>query len=242
MREIRLYTDQTLQAGARLCLDKEATRHAVQVLRLQAGHPLTLFNGDGWNYTATLQNTAKQAEVLITGKQENPLESPLEVTLVQGVSRSERMDFTLQKAVELGVTGIVPVFTERSVLNLNGARLEKKIRHWRAVISSACEQSGRSRLPTLGEAVSLRDYLATNAPAGKACVLLPGAAGTFAGIDNPNNRFTLLIGPEGGLSEAETDAAQAAGFTGVSMGPRILRTETAGIAALSILQARFGDF
>lgn len=242
MREIRLYTDQALQPGQRLQLDKEATRHAVQVLRLQPGHPLTLFNGDGFNYRARLESTTKQADVQVVERCENASESPIRVRLIQGISRSERMDFTLQKAVELGVTEIVPVFTRRSVLNLSGPRLEKKTQHWRSVVTSACEQSGRSHVPQVWSPLPLNHYLLENIASGCACVLVPGATQTLATLTPQATHFSLLIGPEGGLDGDEISAALEASFTGVSMGPRILRTETAGIAALAVLQARFGDF
>ena len=242
MREIRLYTDQPLQPGQTIRLDKDASRHAVQVLRLQAGHPLTLFNGDGFNYSATLTTATKQADVSIVERHENPLESPLRIRLLQGVSRSERMDFTLQKAVELGVMEIIPLFTRRSVLNLSGSRLEKKTQHWQSVVSSAAEQSGRSRVPSVHAPFALTTYLSEFQADHCACVLVPGATQSLADLQTTASEFSLLIGPEGGLDEEEIDSATQAGFTGVSMGPRILRTETAGIAALSILQARFGDF
>ena len=242
MREIRLYTDQPLRPGETIRLDKDATRHAVQVLRLQVGHPLTLFNGDGFDYSATLKTAAKQADVSVVERHENSRESPLRVRLLQGASRSERMDFTLQKAVELGVTEIIPLFTRRSVLNPSGPRLEKKTQHWQSVVSSAAEQSGRSRVPSVHTPLPLSSYLSEFQADHCACVLVPGATQSLADLQTTASEFSLLIGPEGGLDEEEIDSATQAGFTGVSMGPRILRTETAGIAALSILQARFGDF
>ncbi len=168
-------------------------------------------------------------------------ESPLRITLVQAVSRGERMDWTLQKATELGVRTIVPVLSARSVVRLDDRQAEKKLRHWQAIVAGACEQSGRSVVPEIRQPQELSRYLASSAREGQRFVLSPAGPASLAGLASVGARVELLIGPEGGLDDAELDHAAAAGYAPVRLGPRVLRTETAGIVALTVLQATWGD-
>jgi len=222
-------------------LSDSAAHHLLRVLRLQPGAPLILFDGGGEQYHAVLAEAGrKQASATLSAAAEGvAVESPLAVTLAQGVSKGERMDYAIQKAVELGVTRIVPVLCERTVVNLKGERGEKKLAHWRGVIVGAAEQCGRSRLPELAAAVRLEAWLATP-PTGSGLVLDPSATQGLTGLERAD-AATLLIGPEGGLSEAEIANALRAGYAGIRLGPRVLRTETAAVAALSALQVLWGD-
>jgi 16S rRNA (uracil1498-N3)-methyltransferase len=168
-------------------------------------------------------------------------ESALHLRLVQGISRGERMDYTLQKAVELGVSDIVPVTTERTVLRLAGERAARRLAHWRGVVLAACEQSGRTRVPPVAEPCDLAEYLARHEAAGTGLLLDPGAPQALAKLQDLHGPVSVLIGPEGGLSASERQIAQASGYRPVRMGPRVLRTETAAVVALSLLQALAGD-
>ena len=171
---------------------------------------------------------------------EKDLESPLTTRLVQGISRGERMDYTLQKAVELGVTEIVPVITERTVVRLDSGKTDKRLARWRAIVISACEQSGRTAIPVVARPLRLDKWFATPLT-GTGVLLDPRSDIALAGISIANRSLTVLIGPEGGLSELERASAYRQGYVGASLGPRILRTETAAVAALAILQGTFGD-
>lgn len=241
MRISRLYIDSPLKTGADVQLDAEQLNYVSRVLRLKAGYELTVFNGKGGEFSATVKELHKKAGVLAIGEfHDINKESPLDITLVQGISRGERMDYTLQKAVELGVTRIAPVFTERTVVNLEGERLNSRLHHWQGVIRSACEQSGRNTPPALLNAVTLDDWLNTDQAEYK-MMLHAGSGKSLKDIDYKQGSISLLVGPEGGLAEHECDKALAQGFTGIRMGPRILRTETAGLAALASLQVLYGD-
>lgn len=238
----RFFADIPLASGVCVDLPDSAFRHAVQVLRLREADPLTLFNGDGQDYLARLSNVTKraaQAEILESIPCSN--ESKLGLTLVQGVSKGERMDWAIQKAVELGVGRIAPVITERCNVKLDAERWDKKLDHWRGVIISACEQSGRARIPGLDGVMPLRDWLSRPRQA-LALVLDPGAERTLRDRSGPPTSAELLIGPEGGLSDNEVMLAGQAGFDRLRLGPRVLRTETAALAAIAVLQARYGDF
>lgn len=240
MRIPRIYHPEPLRPATRVRLTESAARHIARVLRLGTGAPLTLFDGLGGEYPATIASLDKRSvEVELGGHQPVEHESPLRVTLAQAVSRGDRMDFTLQKAVELGVSRIVPLTTERSVVNLKGERQEKKMRHWQGVIISACEQCGRNTLPELLPMQDLDTWL-TQASHDTRVMLDHRARQSIASLP-PTDRLILLIGPEGGLSEAERERAQAGGYQGLQLGPRILRTETAALTALAALQSRFGD-
>lgn len=244
MRRPRVYLPLPLTRGALVELDAGATRHITRVLRLKAGTEVLLFNGTGGEWRAVLEQSEKgRLQARVETHDPREAESPLAVVLAQGVSRGERMDYTLQKAVELGVTRIVPLFTERSVVDLKGERLERRQQHWRAVAESACEQCGRNRVPTVDVLRTLTEWLSDGDAAGLKLVLDPDAAQSLPrGVASPPDQVTLLIGAEGGLSRTEMDLARRAGFIPCRLGPRILRTETAAVAALAALQTLWGDF
>ena len=211
-------------------------------MKLRAGNPLVLFNGDGSDYAAeivTIGNTA--AELVINTRLPAAAESPLRITLVQAVSRGERMDYCLQKATELGVATIQTLLTERVEVRLDEKRLAKRMAHWRGVITSACEQSGRARLPHLFPPIPLREWQRSYSSAVR-LVLEPGTDLSLTSRTFNAMAVELLIGPEGGLSEAELQELDIAGVIKVCLGPRVLRTETAGPAAIAVLQAMAGDF
>jgi 16S rRNA (uracil1498-N3)-methyltransferase len=241
VRLTRVYVDAPLTPGERVALAGSAATHITRVLRLGARDPLTLFNGQGGEYAARIAEARGGRLTVVVGEaQPIERESALGLTLAQGVSRGERMDLVVQKATELGVGGIAPLFTERSVVRLSGPQAARKLEHWRAIAVSACEQSGRNRLPQVSAPVPLADFL--QAPvSGTRLLLSPGGAVRIQDLPRPVAAVTVLIGPEGGLTEAERAAAVAAGFTPVRLGPRVLRTETAALAALSVLQSAFGD-
>lgn len=241
MRISRLYIDSPLKTGIQVSLDAEQLNYVSRVLRLKAGYELIVFNGNGGEFFATISELHKKAGTIVVGKfRDIDLESPLDITLVQGISRGERMDYTLQKAVELGVNRITPVFTERTVVNLEGARLASRMHHWQGIIRSACEQCGRNIIPDLSRAVSLTEHLNIDSAEHK-LMLHANTDKTFTHLDYQQGAISLLIGPEGGLSDIERNKAVNKGFQTITMGPRILRTETAGIAALASLQVLFGD-
>ncbi|WP_006788113.1 16S rRNA (uracil(1498)-N(3))-methyltransferase [Thiorhodospira sibirica] len=243
MRIPRLYLDCALQVGEILTLPEMAHRHAVQVLRLKPGAELCVFNGQGGQYNAhLLEVTRRQSQVRILGF--TPLDTlpRLPITLAQGIAKGERMDYALQKAVELGVSAVQPLFTQRTVQLDDPKRLNNRLHHWRGVIISACEQCGRVELPTLYPPQRLDQWLDAAPLANDlGIVLSPQAEHSLAQLAYTPNAVTVLIGPEGGLEERELRHAQAKGFHAVRLGPRILRTETAALAALSLIQARFGD-
>ncbi len=242
MRVIRAHVDRPLAVGATVDLPDDAAAHLVRVLRLREGDACVLFNGDGFDHDARLLRADKRgatAEIVATRAVER--ESSLRIVLVQGIARGEKMDWILQKATELGVTGFVPVSSERSEVRLDPERGAKRHAHWRSVVVSACEQSGRARVPAVAAPQSLAAALA-HLPDGAARWLLdPDAQAGIASMPAPTGDVVLAIGPEGGWSPNDRAALTAAGFGGLRLGPRILRTETAGIAAVSALQARFGD-
>jgi 16S rRNA (uracil1498-N3)-methyltransferase len=243
MRTIRIHVELPLAVGLELGLPAQAGEHVARVLRLTAGSPITLFNGDGVDYPAVIQAVGKRdVTVRVEAAQPVDNESPLPLTLAQGVARGEKMDLIVQKATELGVARIVPLLTERSEVKLDPARAEKRLAHWQAVVASACEQSGRARLPTVLPAVPLEHWLRELPQDGALrLALLPEGTRRASEL-----RFTpagglLVVGPEGGLGNRDTAALTEAGFEGLRLGPRILRTETAGLAALAALQALHGD-
>jgi len=238
----RIYQEQALSNGAVVTLDDNGANHVARVLRLKVGAPLILFNGDGNEYDAVVHAIGKRTvDVVLTSARQRDVESPLHITLAQGISKGERMDHVVQKAVELGVTRIVPLLTEHCAVNLSGERLYKRLRHWQAIAISACEQCGRNRLPQIESPLELKQWLAQEQE-GLRLVLDPLAVTTMAQIAAPRGKATLLIGPEGGLSEGEIRSAQDCGYHGVRLGPRVLRTETAALAAVSVVQSLWGDF
>lgn len=232
----RFYCPQPLVNGSTIELP-EAVAHHLHVVRLQPGAALTLFNGDGGQYRATLVETGKRrATAVIDGHEAHEAEAPYAVTLAQGLPEGSKMDWIIEKAVELGVAAIQPLAAARSVVRLSGERLDKRQAHWHGVIVAASEQCGRNRLAQLLPMADVQPWLA--ASAGTTRILLsPRATGSLAGWARANapQAVTLLIGPEGGLTPQEEDAAVAAGALSLSMGPRVLRTETAGLAALAVL-------
>lgn len=242
MRVPRLHLAQPLAPGAEVTLDAGTARHVTRVLRLRAGAELTLFNGDGHEYRARLvadDARSARAQVLAdTGAP--PTESPLHITLAQGIARGERMDYIVQKAVELGVRDIVPLLTERSVVRLQGARARSRRAHWQRVAIGACEQCGRVCVPEIAPPQTPASWLEATPP-GTRWLLDPLAPAGCAPGDAAPEHVLLLIGPEGGLSRAEREQAHAAGFRPVRLGPRVLRTETATVAALTALQLMWGD-
>lgn len=243
MRLTRVFVDEPLDGVAEVTLRGAVARHVGTVLRLQAGDSLCVFDGRGGEYSATVREVRKASVRVALGAftAEGP-PPPLEIVLWQGISRRERMDFTVQKATELGVALIVPVITRRCVVRPEGERAARRLRHWQALVASAAEQCGRTRLPRVLEPAPLREHLATPPGDGLRVLLDPGAPAALAALGRaPVERLTVLAGPEGGLDVAELEAAMGAGFRAVSLGPRVLRTETAAIVALSISQSLWGD-
>jgi 16S rRNA (uracil1498-N3)-methyltransferase len=241
MRLTRSFVALPLRAGETIALPEDAAAHLVRVLRLQAGDACVLFNGDGFDRDARIVSVGKRevlAEIVAIRRVDN--ESPLAITLLQGIARGEKMDLILQKATELGVTCILPASSERSEVKLDAQRADKRVAHWREVVVSACEQSGRARVPEvaapqpLAQAAALRE--------GRGFILDPFAQQGLAALQGGAlGACTLAIGPEGGWSPRDREQLAAAGFEGLRLGPRILRTETAGIAAIAALQAMAGD-
>ncbi len=243
MRTTRLYVDLPLAVSAELALPPQAGEHATRVLRLSVGDPLVLFNGDGCNYQASVCAIGKRDVVVqVTSRQLLHNESPLSLFLAQGIARGDKMDLIVQKATELGVAGIVPLLTERSEVKLDPTRAQKRLSHWRAVAASACEQCGRARVPEIWPATTLSAWLASLSDDGSLrLALLPDATLACRELRFTMAGGTLVVGPEGGLGERDVAALHDAGFAGLRLGPRVLRTETAGMAALASLQALHGD-
>lgn len=236
----RIHVPSPLAVGAEVPLGSAAAGHLHRVLRMSAGAQVVLFDGRGGEYPARLTALDRQggsAEVLAHRAVDR--ESPLRVTLGQGISRGERMDQVIQKSVELGVGAVQPLFTERCVVQLKGARLERRLEHWRSIAVGACEQCGRNVLPMIEPPLALRDWLAI-ASETPGLLLDPTAVGGLADMA-PAAAVRLLIGPEGGLSAQEIDACLQAGFRGIRLGERVMRTETAPLAALAALQTLWGD-
>jgi 16S rRNA (uracil1498-N3)-methyltransferase len=237
---IRIYQATPLTLGE-LLLDEKASHHLARVLRANMGDEITLFNGEGGEYQALIRAFSKKhVTVELIQFIARDVESPAHLILAQGIARGEKMDFVIQKAVELGVSEIYPVITERCNVRLDKDREEKRLEHWRAVIISACEQSGRNRLPLLHAAISF-DTLIETVQADMKFILLPDANQQLKSQHFAANKIALLIGPEGGLGAQEIARAQAADFHALNLGPRVLRTETAALTALAVLQFKFGD-
>ena len=234
----RLYVEAPLRPQESIELPEAAAHHAARVLRLRAGERVVLFDGRGGEYEASLVMPGGGRVVAEAGEH-RPVEreSPLAVTLVQAVSSGEKMDFTVQKAVELGVAAIHPVLSARSVVRLDGERGAKKLAHWRRIAIAACEQCGRNRIQQIVAPVALGRY---RAPAGARILLSPAGAGRLAAL--ARGPVVLAAGPEAGFEEAEEQLLERAGFAAVRLGPRVLRTETAALAALAALNALAGDF
>lgn len=244
MSLIRLFIDARLRTDALLRLDGDQARYVGRVLRLRPGDSLRVFNGDDGEFAAQLQKVTKSsAELLVEGTVDTVTESALKLHLVQGISRGERMDFVVQKATELGVKRITPVLTEYGVVKLDENRAAKRRDHWQAVAESACEQSGRIRPPLIDAPIALNTWFGMSPrETDTDLILRPGAATALTAIEAPATKVCLLIGPEGGFSGQEYDDAELAGFRAVSLGPRVLRTETAALAAVAVAQSLWGDF
>ena len=237
----RFYLPTALAPHTTLNLPDNIIRH-IHVLRLNAGDSITLFNGTGNDFAATLQTIGKRhAECHIHAQRQPENESPLAITLVQAISSGERMDFTLQKSVELGVRAIQPIISERCVVRLSGERADKRVQRWQDIVIAACEQSGRSIVPTVLPIVSFSDYLRQMPPELHLMMSLRRAT-TLRDIAPAPQTLRLMIGPEGGWTPAEEQAALAAGVQTITLGKRVLRTETASLAVLAAMQVLWGDF
>lgn len=239
----RLFIDSALRTGQKLTLDNEQANYLGRALRLRAGDSLTVFSAESGDFAASIETIAKSSATITVGDSIGAVtESPLKVHLVQGVSRGDRMDFVVQKATELGVKRISPVLTEYGVVKLGGERAKKRRDHWQKVAISACEQSGRVRPPLVDIPVPLKTWFAEKTGESDVdLVLKPGATTAMASLAAPATKVCLLIGPEGGFSDSEYDDAEFSGFLPVAVGPRILRTETAAIAAVAVAQSLWGD-
>jgi 16S rRNA (uracil1498-N3)-methyltransferase len=240
----RFYLDQALAPGARFSLPPGPARHAARALRLGVDDAITLFNGRGGEYAARIERIQKdEVAVSVTGFTDVERESRLRVTLAQGISSGERMDYTLQKAVELGVAAIQPIAARRSVVKLAGERADRRVSHWQGVVASACEQCGRNQVPPVATPLTLAGWLGQERPAGGRLLFLsPLAEARLADLPPPGAMDCLIAGPEGGFEADEIAALHAAGATPVRLGPRVLRTETAALAALAAMQTLWGDF
>ncbi len=238
----RFYLDQALAPGARFSLPPGPARHAARALRLAAGDAITLFDGRGGEYAARIERILRdEVAVSVGGFADVERESPLQIVLAQGISSGERMDYTLQKAVELGVAAIQPIAAQRSVVKLAGERIERRVAHWQGVVAAACEQCGRNRVPPVAAPLPLANWLA--APrSGRLLFLSPTAAARLADLPAPAATDCLVAGPEGGFESDEIAALEAVGAIPVRLGPRVLRTETAALAALAAMQTLWGDF
>lgn len=244
MANLRFYSNSPLAINATALLSENAATHATKALRLSEGDNVVLFNGDGFDYTCTLISVKKNVVIAqVHSAQKIDSESPLNITLLQGVSSGDRMDFTIQKAVELGVKQIQPINSQRSVVKLNAERAERRTKHWQNIAISACEQSGRAVVPKVLAPIALDKWLSQNPHGESVRILLnPIGAKRLAEISKPETEIQLLIGAEGGLSPAEITLAVSQGFQSIVLGPRILRTETAALTAISVMQGLWGDF
>jgi 16S rRNA (uracil1498-N3)-methyltransferase len=248
-RIVRLHHPAPLYAGACVRLDPEASHHAIRVLRLAPGDAVELFGtDDGLRWPATVtQADARAAEVQVGEPFESHTESPLILHLAQALPSGDKMDWVVEKAVELGVSTIQPLFSARTVLRLDGARADKRLEHWRRIATAACMQCGRDRIPTIAAPLELRTWLGRSHaqggcdPASARWMLSPRGERRLASLEAPKPSGWLLVGPEGGLDEAEEALAEQQGWQPLRLGPRVLRTETAALAALAALQALYGD-
>ncbi len=241
MRHIRIFQDIELAANQSITLDKAASNHLIKVLRLKDKQSFTLFNGLGGEFNAILEVSGKSAIAHIHEYLTPRTESQLNIHLLQGISKGDRMDIAIQKSVELGVNRITPVFCNRTVVNLKAERLDKKLNHWRAIAVSACEQCGRNIIPHIDSAIDFKTALQAGSSTLK-ILLDPLSNTSIHSISPKDNTLAILIGPEGGLSDEEIALATNSGFSGIQLGPRILRTETAALAAITTAQALWGDF
>lgn len=240
----RLYFRGNIAAHGECRLPPAAAHHVQHVLRLDPGATVTLFDGEGSERDAVIVRVGKAGVTVQVGVQRAvDRESPLRIVLAQGVSAGERMDYTIQKAVELGVAVIQPLVSSRSVVRLDAQRAAKRVAHWQAVAAAACEQCGRNCVPSVAPVMSFASWLGMfDARATRALLLAPRASLRVRDLQRPESGITLLAGPEGGLAPEEQQAAERAGFAPVRLGPRVLRTETAAVAAIAAMQTLWGDF
>ena len=243
MRVTRIFVEQKLISGKGVGLPEQAGLHLTRVLRLDPGAAITLFDGTGGEYQGTLERDGKNWWAKVGAHDPVERESPLAITLLQGVARGERMDLISQKATELGVVRILPVLAERSVVKIDERQRARKHEHWQAIAISACEQSGRNRVPEVTLPMALAEAISALPADSRRCLLaVDGAEPLASALNGAARSLALFIGPEGGLGDNEQKFARANGFDAYRIGPRILRTETAGLAALAALQALGGDF
>jgi 16S rRNA (uracil1498-N3)-methyltransferase len=244
MSNSRFYNTAQLVIGSTVALSDNAAAHATRVLRLQVGDTIKLFNGDGFDYVCELISIKKNDVIAMVNSNEAiHHESPLNITLLQGISSGDKMDYTIQKATELGVTSIQPISTERSVVKLSAERAERRLEHWQNVVISACEQCGRAKIPKVFAPKTLAHWLATNAQENTTRILLnPVGAKRLAELPKSSQDIQLLIGAEGGLTTTEIKTAIDQGFQSIILGPRILRTETAALTSIAAMQTLWGDF
>jgi 16S rRNA (uracil1498-N3)-methyltransferase len=239
----RLHCDTALVAGAELDLPQPVAHHAVRVLRLKSGDAVTLFNGQGGEFAARLARVDSRSVVALVGAwRDIERESPLHVTLVQGLASADRMDLVIQKAVELGAAAVQPVTTARSVARLDAERASKRRAHWQQIAIAACEQSGRNRVPAIGPLRDFAEWIRGSSRAPTAWLLDPDEGSPLGALPLPMSPIECLVGPEGGLDAHEGATARATGFVGVRAGPRVMRTETAGAAVLAAVNALWGDW
>ena len=242
MRTPRIFHDGIYAGGDKVQLTPDASHHIVNVLHMKPGQPIILFNGRGGYFDCVIQSVVKKQEVVVEVGQFYPDDkaSKLNLTLVQGISRGQRMDYTMQKAVELGVTGIVPVFCKFCNVKLAGDRQDKRLQHWRKLVINACEQCGLNRIPSIQPPLHLADWFKKQID-GLKIILHPASDCTLSHLRHPDQNIILLAGPEGGFSEEEVSLAVANGYHAVSFGPRTLRTETAALVAVTACQVLWGD-
>lgn len=242
----RIYFSGELRPGADCRLPAAQSHHIARVLRLVAGDALTLFNGDGLEYDAAVEHVANDAVIARIRDRRAATGDPLlDIVLGQALSSGERMDYTVQKAVELGVTAIHPLAARRSVVRLSGERGARRVAHWQSIAIAACEQCGRNRIPVIAPVIALDEWLArrdARHPAALRVLLSPRSETGLRDLPGPGGPIELLAGPEGGLTEDEEARARRNGFVPMRLGPRVLRTETAALAALAAMQALWGDF
>ncbi|MBS0431337.1 MAG: 16S rRNA (uracil(1498)-N(3))-methyltransferase [Proteobacteria bacterium] len=244
MRIPRIHVEPPLAPGVEIVLPQQAAAHVARVLRLRTGDPLILFDGDGHDYASELAGVSpRSVHVRVLSAHRAAGESPLRITLAQALARGEKMDWIIQKATELGAAAIVPLVTERSEVKLEGARADKRASHWRGVAIGACEQSGRARVPGILAPQGLAAWLESldRRSASTRLALFPGGESSPRALTAVESEILLAVGPEGGFGDGDIAALRAAGFSGLALGPRVLRTETAGIAAMAALQALYGD-
>lgn len=243
MRVARFFVDSPLETGTRRALPERAAHHAVRVLRLRAGDPLILFDGGGGEHAGVIADLSRDSLIVEVGARHDiERESPLAITLAQGISSAERMDLTIQKSVELGVAVIQPLMTEKSMVRLDPQRAESRLAHWRRIVISACEQCGRNRLPEVRAPISIPELCEATRDEPAKWLLAPEAQARLRDATRGlGERLVVAAGPEAGFSDTETRALSAAGYARVNLGPRILRTETAALAAIAALNAIAGD-